>query len=46
MEMSNAIKRFVKNEVASASAKWIYQAMSVLQTDSKEKTVKNFYLCG
>lgn len=42
MEMSNAIKRFVKNEVASASAKWIYQAMSVLQTDSKEKTVKNF----
>lgn len=42
MEMSKAMKLFLNNEVASASAKWIFQAMSVLQTENKEKTVKAF----
>lgn len=42
MEMNKAMKMFVKNEVASASARWIYQAMSVLQAENKEKTIKDF----
>lgn len=42
MEMNKAMKCFMRNEVASASAKWIYRAMSVLQTENKEKTIKSF----
>ena len=42
MEMNKAMKMFVENEVASASARWVYKAMSVLQTENKEKTIKSF----
>lgn len=42
MEMNKAMKTFVKNDVASASAKWIYQAMSVLQVENREKTINHF----
>ena len=42
MEMNRAMRLFIKNEVASESAKWIYQAMTVLQTENKNKTVKHF----
>lgn len=42
MEMNKAMNMFVKNEVASASAKWIYQAMSVLQIENKAKTISHF----
>ena len=42
MEMNKAMKMFVKNEVAFASAKWIHQAMSVFQIEHKEKTIHYF----
>lgn len=42
MEMNKAMKMFVKNEVAFASAKWIHQAMSILQIEHKEKTMNYF----
>ena len=42
MEMNKAMKMFVENEVALASAKWIHQAMSVLQIENKEKTMNHF----
>ncbi len=42
MEMNKAMKVFIKNEVAFASAKWIHQAMSVLQIENKEKTMNHF----
>ena len=42
MEMNKAMKVFIKNEVASASARWVYQAMSVLQIENKEKTMNHF----
>ncbi len=42
MEMNRAMRLFIKNEVASESARWIHQAMSVLQTENKDNTVKSF----
>lgn len=42
MEMNKAMKMFVENEVALASAKWIHQAMSVFQIEHKEKTIHYF----
>lgn len=42
MEMNRAMRLFMKNEVASESAKWIFQAMAVLQAENKNKTVKHF----
>ena len=42
MEMNKAMKMFVENEVALASAKWIHQAMSILQIEHKEKTMNYF----
>ena len=42
MEMSRTMRLFIKNEVASESAKWIYKAMTVLQAENKNKTVKHF----
>ena len=42
MEMNKAMKMFVENEVALASAKWIHQAMSALQIENKEKTMNHF----
>ena len=42
MEMNKAMKVFIKNEVAFASAKWIHQAMSVFQIEHKEKTIHYF----
>ena len=42
MEMNKAMKMFVENEVASASARWVYKDMSVLKTENKEKTIKSF----
>lgn len=42
MEMNRAMNLFLKNEVASASAKWVYRAMSVLHTENKGKTIKEF----
>lgn len=42
MEMNDAMKIFVRNEVALASAKWIHQAMTVFQTENKEETIRCF----
>ncbi len=42
MEMNSAMRLFIRNEIASESAKWIYQAMTVLQAENKDQTIKRF----
>ena len=42
MEMNSAMRLFIRNEIASESAKWIYKAMTVLQAENKNKTNKSF----
>lgn len=42
MEMNSAMWLFIRNEIASESAKWIYQAMTVLQAENKDQTIKRF----
>lgn len=42
MKIDKAMERFLQNEVASASARWQYQAMSVLQKENKRETIKRF----
>ncbi len=42
MEMNSAMRLFIRNEIASESAKWIYKAMTVLQAENKDQTIKRF----
>ena len=42
MEMNSAMRLFIRNEIVSESAKWIYQAMTVLQAENKDQTIKRF----
>ncbi|MCI8533654.1 MAG: hypothetical protein HFI17_16080 [Lachnospiraceae bacterium] len=41
MEMNSAMRLFIRNEIASESAKWIYKAMTVLQAENKNKTINH-----
>ena len=41
MEMNSAMRLFIRNEIASESAKWIYKAMTVLQAENKNKMINH-----
>lgn len=42
MEKSDYLKLFLRKEVAAASAEFMYKAMSALQIEKKEETIRQF----